>query len=401
MPRCSTRKLTIDNVWYDTEEVVIDDSQVIVQDSIVIALNHKPASLALNVVPASEAQNVTVLINNENRGSVSANGTTMAFNSPGALQGAPPPEGTIESNRRFVELRATIPALNNFEIPLRTPTVEWFEPGTQERTITFPKGELVVESVPTASDVFIDEEMVGTTTHRDSLFATVSTPRKIQVRNDACQETDPELDQCTFSIPSSVRDVTIPPGDQKTEVFFLAPFQVRDQTTAGDIQVSLARIGDALTVSYTIESNKNRKYVVDFDMFDASGNKIETDEDQDGEIDGELDGEVVACTIFDDTAEASAMEAPTEACLGSGIRRGTYAFTWDLTKWGLEKDDAEHTLMPVLSLRKKSPCWPCVLIPAAAGVAAAYIWPRTGSNETPGGFVPPPRPSELRIHNHA
>jgi hypothetical protein len=145
----------------------------------------------------------------------------------------------------------------------------------------------------------------------------------------------------------------------------LAPFYVRNETKEGAIDVSLERDGETLMVDYGLSDadGRNRKYRVSLSIQDAEGNE----------------------TPIDEAAIRCSGDSPA-SCVGKGIRPGDGSFSWAM--------DYPDGSMPVLTLSRKKMCWPCVLIPAAAGVAAAYIFPRTGSGSS-GPPLPPPRPDDL------
>ena len=369
-------KIRLQNRWYDDRVVTFTPTEISQRKDSLVELTHKEAALEFVVTPEDKAPLLNYSLNGQNEGTIlHAEEVTLDETK---LMGQPPTGArAVDYPTRHVDLRVTLPGLNDYVV--KESRLVWDQPNLKTVPILFPKGELIVDSNPSAAAVSIDGVVHSQpTTLQDSVYVTVDTPMQVQVSKDECIQEDPEVDECLLHVPSRLRDVTVAPGQTTNEMFYLAPFKVRDQTNAGDIEATLTREGDQVTVSYQITDNRdrNRKYLVDFDLFDNSGNKVGN---------GDLDAEVKSCT---------APEASNNACTGKNLRPGSYSFTWDLAAHGLETDTDPHSLMPVLSLRRKSTCWPCVLIPAAAGVVGAYIWPRTGSNEAPEGFIPPPRPGE-------
>ena len=359
--------LTLENVWYAPKHEVVTPDQVVNREDVMVEMEHLPGQIIVNVLP--EPRNSTILINGENE-TDAVNGRVLLIN-PGDLGGVPSPDAAVTSNERTVQIQVAHP---DFNPPVFYDSIVTLpSPDAVTIDVPLPDGELDVSSTPEPSSVLVNGQVVGDAHYVDTYPVTpLNDPLRVQVRNDTCLPGDQESD-CIVHVPSEEREVHIGPNQTSAETFYLMPFVVRNDTQAGRITAQpIERNGNLVTVRYQIEDNRdrNRKFFVDFDMMNGvNGGKI-TD----------LDGEV--------TCSGSA--ASQDQCLGRGIRPGMYEYTWDVSQW-----EGDRGNVPVLALRKKSTCWPCVLLPAAAGVAAAYIWPRTGSNEDP-SFVPPPRPNETQ-----
>lgn len=361
--------LSLENVWYEQVDTMRTPEDVLNLRNLEIEMQHKDATVVLNVVP--EPRGATFLINGQNERPV-INGQHIPI--PWAqLGGVPAAEGEITSDERTVQLEVRHPDLNPETFFEQHIILESPDPHTVN--VPFPTGTLAVRSVPTPASVLVNGQNIGETPVDQEMNVTPrDAPLAVQVKSEGCLPGAPEH-ACQLHIPSEIRSVPIASQQTSEEVFYLMPFLVRNETAAGNITaMPIERNGNLVTVRYTIEDtrDRNRKFSVDLDLKEMPGdNKLADLEEE------------VACV----SADPAAAEVP--ACLGRNIRPGEYAFTWDVSEWG-EQIDATH--MPVLTLRRKKTCWPCVLLPAAAGVAAAYIWPRTGSGGDDGTFVPPPRP---------
>lgn len=357
----------LENVWYvpiDTFRTVDD---VFNQRNIMVDMQHRDAQIVLNIVPGSDGAMYSI---NGMPAQPVENGTVITI--PWTeLGGVPSPDGAITSDERTINVAVSHPDLD--PETFFDETIVLTEPEPLTVNVAYPAGTLVVTSNPEPSRVYVNGEPVGMTPMELEMNATPDTePLLVQVRNDTCAEGRP-VNECLLHIPSELREVHIEPQQTSDEDFILSRFLVRDLTDAGDITLeSIDRDGDDLTVRYNVKDNrdKNRKFIVDFDLYEGSGvSKVVDLEDQ------------AVCS--------ASSEASADACVGKGLTPNTYAFTWNMA-------DAQRSLeggdFPVLTLRRKSTCWPCVLLPAAAGVAAAYIWPRTGSGGDDNTFIPPPRP---------
>ncbi len=362
--------MTLDNVWFKREHVIAWPDSVLNRRDIWVDMEHLPGQIVLNVIP--EARNATFLVNGENERDV-VNGRTIMI-PVSELGNVPGPDDDASDINRTVRIDVLHQDLEPNTFFSETITLTSPEPYTLN--IPFPTGTLAVGSSPEPSSVWVNGSEMGPTRLEQEMNVTpADSPLMVQVTNEACLPGELETD-CVMHIPSEVRPVAIVSQQTSEEMFYLKPFIVRNETGAGKITAyPIMRNDNLVTVRYHIEDSRdrNRKFFVDFDMMNgATGGKV-----------SDLEGEVTC----------AASGASSTACVGKNIRPGEFEFTWDMSNYS---DNMDNGYVPVLALRKKSPCWPCVLIPAAAGVAAAYIWPRTGSNETPDGFVPPPRPSETQ-----
>ena len=386
-------QIQLENVWYEPQTVTIDPPsrkpEHLNGSNTTVTMVHREANLVLNVDPPSRANDLVYDIGNGEQ-ALEPGTTTIPLNAP-ELQGDPPPGGTITTNDRWVDLKVTVPALENVEA--MSDTVNWNRPKTRIVDIQFPRGILEVSSTPDQSTATVvglnGSTQNGTTLASFEVEATLpADTMALSVSNDQCFQDDPEVDECRYHIPSEVRsDFRITPGATTREHFDLTPFLVKDETRAGDISnVRLTRDDMLLTVAYTVEDNKDRdrNFILDFDMFDSNTNEKLADLD--------MSDQVRSCSSTFTDGESTTTPPESLSCLGDRVRPGTHSYTWDMSSWGIDNNEG---LLPVLSLRRKGTCWPCILIPVAAGTAAAIIFPRTGSNEVP-TFVPPPRPTETQ-----
>lgn len=382
-------RITLNNVWYESESINLEPPSVKPEylngiDTTVV-MTHKDAYMVLNVEPPYRADDMQYNIGN---GATPINAGDVITLTKDELDGDPPSGGAITTDQRTTNLTVTAPALDNYEV--MNETVTWNRPDTQNVIITFPRGRLEIASTPdqsTATIIAPDGSSRDETTlvAMDAYATLPGDEMAAQVSNGQCYQDDPEVDECRFHIPSEIRSgIAITPGETTRENFELTPFLVQDQTRAGDISnVELTRDDMMLTVAYTINDNKDRdrRFMLDFDMINNS-----TGERSD------LDDQVLSCFSTLSSGETSTSSTGALECIGDDVRPGTHYYTWDMSNWGL---DTSNAYTPVLSLRRKGTCLPCILIPVAAGAAAAIIFPRTGSNETP-TFVPPPRPTETQ-----
>ncbi len=358
--------ISLYNVWYHPVDTFRTPQDVLNLRNLTVDMKHKNGNVVLNVNP--DPRGATFLINGLNEQPV-VNGQVIEIPWE-LLGGVPSPDGMITSNERTVQIEVRHPDLEPVTFFNETVALPSPEPFTLN--IPFPRGTLDATSVPTAATLLINGEPMGTTPLSLELDVTPrDAPLMVQARKNSCEEDD-DVSVCKMHIPSEVRPVHIQAQQTTSEVFNLMPLLFVNETGAGKITAfPIAREGNLVRVKYLIEdvNDRNRKFFVDFDMDQMPG----------GEKLGDLEDEV-AC---------GGNETSAAQCLGKGIRPGEYEFTWDMSNWA---DTMDQDTMPVLTLRRKSTCWPCVLIPAAAGVAAAYIWPRTGSGGDDNTFIPPPRP---------
>jgi|GEM_PF-2673299 len=363
--------LTLENTWYNSEYVVVSPEDVLSHRELTLDMEHREGNIDLTVLPDNE--NVTVRVEdsdgNLDEATFADDGTLRIH--VDQLKGKPDSLGAITDDHATRGVRLVIEKTYYQTVDT---TVFLPSPDLYPLTIAMrkKKGRLAVTATPSPSAVSVNTSSFGSTPLDAEVDVTGDDdPLGVAVRNDECSSGIIEQD-CMLHIPSEVRSATIM-EDQTTEMHFdLAPFIVRNLTKTADIDVEL---GDrdsqgALPIDVGVMDNdgRNRSYIVDFEVHDRNT----------GEPLYDLSPGILECTA-------------ENACLGKGIRPGTYSMLWDLASAeGAMPDNS----VPVLTLRRRSVCWPCVLIPAAAGVAAAYIFPRTGSGG-PLPFLPPPRPDDI------
>ncbi|MEM8486936.1 MAG: hypothetical protein AAF564_15390 [Bacteroidota bacterium] len=359
-------RIRLENVWYQPVDTSRTPDEVLNLVDLMVEMKHHNGNVVLNVNPSPRGS--TFLINGQNEQPV-VNGSVIEIPWE-MLDGVPSPDGAIVSDDRTVQIEVRHPDLEPMTFFNESITLP--NPNPLTLNIPFPRGNLAASSVPTPSNILINGESVGATPLNVEMDVTPrDEPLRVQVRNDSCLPDD-NVSECKMHIPSEVRPVHIRPQQTTEEVFNLMPMLFRNETGAGKITAfPIARDGDMVRVKYMIEdiNDRNRKFFVDFDMDQMPG----------GEKVGDLE----------DGVTCRGNETSQTQCLGKNLRPGEYEFVWDMSNW---TDTMDQNTMPVVTLRRKSTCWPCVLIPAAAGVAAAYIWPRTGSGGDDNTFIPPPRP---------
>ncbi len=359
--------LTLDNTWYETEFLSITSEQVLADETVSVDMTHRPGQIQLTVLP--DAENTTLSLHDENTGFQATpfeNGGIVEI-PVDLLKGVPHPDSTIQSDFRQVRLQL----VRAFYEPVDT-TLQLPGPDPVPVTIELKRlqGTLEVTSSPSPSQVIVDADSSRMTPLEERMDVTGDGPLlQVSTRNDRCLSNGMETD-CLYHIPSTTRGVQIVADQTTREHFELGPFVVRNLTETADLRLRLERTGEEeVDVAFELvdRDERNRKYAVDFELQDSASWEPVADLQ-----------EQLVCT-------------GENACTGAGLRPGEYGFAWSM-------DRAQQSSMPgsvpVLTLRRKGVCWPCVLIPAAAGVAAAYIFPRTGSDDD-GTFLPPPRPSDF------
>ena len=362
--------LTLENVWYNSEYVVVSPEDVLSHRVLTLNMEHKEGNIDLTVLPDNENVTVRVEGSDGNLDDATFDGGILRIDVD-ELKGKPDLQGAITSDHATRGVRLVIEKTYYQTVDT---TVYLPSPDMYPLTIELrkKKGRLAVTATPSPSAVSVNMDPLGSTPLDAEVDVTGDDdPLGVTVRNDECSSGIIEQD-CMLHIPSEVRSATIM-QDQTTEMHFdLAPFIVRNLAKTATIDVEL---GDrdsqgALPIEVGIMDNdgRNRSYIVDFELHDRST----------GEPLYDLSSGILECTA-------------ENACLGKGIRPGAYSMLWDLA--GTQSSMPDNSV-PVLTLRRRSVCWPCVLIPAAAGVAAAYIFPRTGSGG-PLPFLPPPRPDDI------
>ncbi|MBX2819702.1 MAG: hypothetical protein KTR29_08470 [Rhodothermaceae bacterium] len=363
--------LTLNDHWYNSEYLVVSPEDVLSHRELTLGMEHKEGNIDLTVLPDDD--NVTVRVEDG-----AGNLDEATFVDGGVLRihvdqlkGKPDSLGAITSDHatRGVRLVVEKTYYQTVDTTVFLPSPDLYPLTIEMRK---KKGRLAVTATPSPSAVSVNANPFGSTPLDAEVEVTGDDdPLGVVVRNDECNAGIIEQD-CMLHIPSESRSATIV-EDQTAEMHFdLAPFIVRNLTKTADIDVELGSrdTRGALPIEVGLMDNdgRNRSYIVDFEVHDRST----------GEPLFDLSPGILECTA-------------ENACLGKGIRPGAYSMLWDLA--GAESSMPDNAV-PVLTLRRRSVCWPCVLIPAAAGVAAAYIFPRTGSGG-PLPFLPPPRPDDI------
>ena len=357
--------ITLENVWYEPVYGVISPEDVLRHNVLSFDMQHLEGQIQLTVEP--DMENTTVSIEEEpgdfvNRSVENGGILTIPITQ---LKGVPDVGGRIESDEREVRLQITREKYEPVDTTITLPN-----PGPIPVTISLQRlvGQLAVTSAPQPSDVLIDNEMAGQTPFEGTFDVTdEDDPLNLAVRNDNCLSNEFASD-CVLHIPSEGQDIEITSGATTDAHVELTPFIVRDLAKSASIDVRLNRMQNAIMLDINIEDDKgrDRKYVVDFELQDRESWQPVQD----------LSPSILSCST-------------ESACVGKGVRPGQHMIEWGLNE-SLMTPNA--STVPVLTLRRKGLCWPCVLAPAAAGVVAAYVFPRTGSGG-PLPFLPPPRPT--------
>ena len=357
--------ITLENVWYEPVYGVISPEDVLRHNVLSFDMQHLEGQVQLTVEP--DMDNTTVSIEDESGTFVNRSVQNAGIlNIPvEQLKSVPAASGRIVSDDRQVRLRIT---RENYE-PVDT-TLTLPSPEPVPVTITLQKlvGQLAVTSTPQPSDVLVENEMVGQTPFEGTFDVTdEEDPLSLAVRNDSCLANTFPSD-CVLHIPSESQEIEITAGSTTDTHVELVPFIVRDLAKTASIDVQLNRVQNAIMLDVNIEDDKgrDRKYVVDFELQDRESWQPVQD----------LSPSILSCTT-------------ESACVGKGVRPGQHVIEWGVNESLLTPN---ASTVPVLTLRRKGLCWPCVLAPAAAGVVAAYVFPRTGSGG-PLPFLPPPRPT--------
>ena len=362
--------VTLDDTWYKTHYLVASPDEVLQHDTLVVNMDHEEGNIDLTILPDDE--NVSVQVENS-----AGNLVDATFTDQGMLQvevdqlkGKPDPAGAITEEYATRDVRLVIekPYYQTVDTTITLPSPELYPV-----TITMKKrlGRLAVTTTPSPSSVLVDGSPFADSPVDAEVEVTGDDPpMKVSARNDECHTGMFEQD-CVLHIPSKPTEVRIE-ENQTTDVHVdLAPFVVRNLTKSAVLDVELDRPMDSDSVSINVgitdKDERNRAYIVDFQMLDG----------ETGDLLADMDASSFACYAANEAA-----------CVGKGVRPSSYSMNW-----GGENAMPDNAV-PVLTLRRRSLCWPCVLIPAAAGVAAAYIFPRTGSGG-PLPFLPPPRPDDI------
>ena len=326
---------------------------VVQRDTIFLKLRHKPAQMVINlgVIPPG----VTLTIN----------GVPYEGFQPGEVIVIPPdvlfpPDGDVPSPHapREVVIALAAPNYAPLELPAVFPSPELV---TLDLDMEPLQGTLNVSSVPPASLVQLDGNPLGNTDLTTNLDATgANPPYMVVVRNDACLPTQRDTD-CAHHIPSLPQEVTIEPGAPTNLSVALVPFVLRNLTSDATVDAQVDRDGDMVYINYDLENVNGRdsKYRTNLGYMLPESSRIVP-------------------------LDFNCSEDNGVACLGS-VRPGSYGYSWNIS-------DLPDGATPVMVLKRKRARWPWILLPAAAGVAAAYLFPRDGSGG--GTFIPPPRPDD-------
>ena len=339
--------VTLENVWYEKEVGVISPDDVLNNSEVSFDMRHLEGQIALSILP--DIENATISVEDASGAFINRafeNGDILTIPLT-QLKGIPDPNGRIESDDRQVRLRVI---KENYE-PVDT-TITLPSPGPRPVVIELERltGQLAVTSTPEPSEVLVDNDLVGQTPFEGSFEVTdEGEPLSLSVQNANCLANDFPSD-CVLHIPSDEQNVQIVADSTTRSHIDLSPFVVRDLAESATINVQLNREDDALLLDIVIEDEKgrDRKYVVDFELQDRETWKPVQD----------LSETIVSCS-----SESS--------CVGNRVRPGQHIVEWDMSD---AFATASPNTVPVLTLRRKGLCWPCVLVPAAAGVAAAYVF---------------------------
>ncbi len=248
------------------------------------------------------------------------------------------------------------------------------------------KGLLIVKAIPDSSGymVTLNEPMFetqGATEARLELDVTGDRdPYEVKVWNETHYPADslhgPVQEQDYIQYIPEYRTAKVVHEQPTVLEVPLVPMYVHHETDKGMIDVTHVDRGDgSVSMSYNLIDNddRNRRYRVSMSL---------------------MQGPEVLVTATPEEVTCGDEDVP---CYGKGLRQGSRDLTFNLASMesripeGINYDLPIH---PVLTLQRKgfSCNWACVLIPAAAGVASAFIWPRTGKGGDDGSFIPPPRP---------
>lgn len=386
----------VNDPWFERayKAAVPDERlQSLVEDSLYLNLEHVDAQVKVNV-------------RREDGGDVS--GTQLAvFGIP--VSGF---QSGDSVNVRATDLIGTVQGYDGTFYPGRTrdaefyATLEYYEPADITKTLSNPHGEYVdivlerkkglleISSMPPeVSQYTIDLDApqvitTGSTPATTELEVTGNRrPYVVTVRNEE-RHSDTAMHQSISEQNAIVyfphrEAVVIREGETARIKAELTPLHLHHQTNKGRLDTGeLDWTEEELTVRYNIvdHDEKNRKYNVSFEI-------------QQGE-------QTLYSVPASEVVCANANDSESAACLGKRLRPGEKVFSWsyaDAALTQLPGYDASLPLTPTLTLKKKplSCGWPCIMVlPVAAGVASAFIWPRTGSGGDDNSFVPPPRPSE-------
>lgn len=386
----------VNDPWFKRDykaAVPAQDRQRLVEDSLYLNLEHVDARVKVNVL-------------REDGGDVS--GTQLSvFGAP--VSGF---QSGDSVNVRADDLIGTVPGYDGTSYPGLTrdakfyATLENYEPADITKTLSNPHGEYVdivlerkkglleISSMPPeVSQYTIDldaPQMIttGSTPATTELEVTGDrNPYVVTVRNEERHaDTAPHqsLSEQNAIVYFPHREgVVIREGETSRVQAELTPLHLHHQTDKGRLDTGeLDWTEEELTVRYNIvdHDEKNRKYNVSFEI-------------QQGE-------QTLYSVPASEVVCANTTGSESAACLGKRLRPGEKAFNWSYANAALTQlpgYDASLPLTPTLTLKKKplSCGWPCIMVlPVAAGVASAFIWPRTGSGGDDNSFVPPPRPSE-------
>ncbi|MDZ4698576.1 MAG: hypothetical protein SH809_02615 [Rhodothermales bacterium] len=340
--------IRIGGAWFEAQEIRVTPEQVVQRDTIIVELTPLAGRIQISSDPSNAALSLNGVAQSDYR---SGDIRVVAVGQLQPVPGQPDQrQVTVAFSRlHYVPVERTV--------ILTTPD----QPAVVDITLERLKGTLDVTTTPTGSEVLVNGDPIGVAPISTLLEVTGTDrpPYVVTARNTACLPTEtPE--ECVMMIPSEPISAVIDDQAPTRLDIALAPLYIRNETTTADIDAVLTREGESLIVRYDVadREGKSRRYTVDFGFRDAGGARVAT-------------------PVAPQCVESDG------ACLGKGIVPGAYTFVWDM-------DAMPPDMAPVLTLKKKRTRWPYFLLPAAAGVAAAFIFPRTGSGGAP--FLPPPRP---------
>ena len=385
----------VNDPWFERAyKAAVPDKQLqrLVEDSLYLDLEHVDARVKVN-------------IRREDGGDVS--GTQLSvFGTP--VSGF---QSGDSVNVRAVDLISTVQGYDGTFYPGLTrdakfyASLENYEPADITKTLSNPHGEYVdivlerkkglleISSMPPeVSQYTIDldaPQMIttGSTPATTELEVTGNrNPYVVTVRNEERHaDTAPHqnLSEQNAIVYFPYREGVVITEETRHVEAELTPLHLHHDTDKGRLDAGeLDWTEEELTVRYNIvdHDEKNRKYNVSFEIQQGEQTLYSVPASE------------VVCT--------NATDAKNTGCLGKRLRPGEKVFSWSYANAALTQlpgYDASLPLTPTLTLKKKTlSCgWPCIMVlPVAAGVASAFIWPRTGSGGDDNSFVPPPRPSE-------
>ena len=341
--------LTLDDTWYNTYYLVASPDQVLSHDTLRVDMEHSEGNIELTILPDNE--NVTVRVEDSagNLDAATFVDEGMMLVEVDQLKGKPDPFGIITEAHATRQVRLVVDKTyyHTVDTTITLPSPELYPVTIRMRKKT---GRLAVTTTPSPSSVLVNGGAFGNSPVDAEVEVTGDDePLRVSSRNDTCYPGAIEQD-CVLHIPSKGMEARIVENETTEMHIDLGPFVVRNLTKTAVIDVGLDREmgSDSVMIDVDImdKDERNRAYIVDFQLHNRDT--------------GEL---------IDNVNENSFACYSENVCVGKGVRPGAYAMSW-----GDESAMPDYAV-PVLTLRRKSVCWPCVLIPAAAGVCCCLHIP--------------------------